>query len=140
MPTLPPPVTSVHHREAREAVEELLAPLGPNPYALGRSITRSSSASHGWSWVLWVQRCRIASRLVTMGLASLLGGWDSRWLAPCSDQRRGGLQNRNVDTHDFHEGKVHAPKAGHDRDAETPDGGGRLRDAFAVAFDGSAPT
>jgi hypothetical protein len=73
---LAPPVTSVHDREACEAVEELLAPLGPNPYALGRSITRSSSASHGWSWVLWVQRCRIASRLVTMGLAShLLWGW-----------------------------------------------------------------
>src|SRR6266850_6716366 len=35
-----------------------------------RSITSSSSASHGWSWVLCVQRCLIASPLVAMGRAS----------------------------------------------------------------------
>src|SRR5882672_11472567 len=35
-----------------------------------RSISRSSSASHGWSWVLCVQRCLIASPLVAMGRAS----------------------------------------------------------------------
>src|SRR3989454_580165 len=32
-----------------------------------RSITSSSSGSHGWSWVLWVHRCLIASPLVVMG-------------------------------------------------------------------------
>src|SRR5258705_7684343 len=32
-----------------------------------RSITSSSSASQGWSCVLWVQRCLIASPLVAMG-------------------------------------------------------------------------
>src|SRR2546425_6587214 len=35
-----------------------------------RSITSSSSASQGWSWVLCVQRCLIASPLVAMGRAS----------------------------------------------------------------------
>src|SRR5258705_18185 len=35
-----------------------------------RSITSSSSASHGWSRVLCVQRCLIASPLVAMGRAS----------------------------------------------------------------------
>src|SRR3989454_9986133 len=37
-----------------------------------RSITSSSSGSHGWSWVLWVHRCLIASPLVVMGAPPVL--------------------------------------------------------------------
>src|SRR2546427_12817339 len=36
-----------------------------------RSMTSSSSGSHGWSWVLWVQRCLIASPLVVMSAPPL---------------------------------------------------------------------